>query len=386
MKGKAVYSTSIGNIEIAYEENTVTELKVINDYIGDGKRTIFTDIVFSELEEYFLGLRKDFDFSYKISGTKFEMDVLECICNIPYGETVSYGKLAEKIGRPGAARAVGTVCRKNRILFIIPCHRVIKSDGNTGEYACGKELKSKLILMEKAHKEIGMNYINDWEKILPKETFEKMISLKELTDEMRKENSIWPKSSNVFKALEITNPSNVSCVIIGQDPYHTPEVANGLAFASGLESYTPPSLRNISKELMREYGKQLTDNSLLGWAKQGVLLMNVTLTVDEHKPNSHHKIGWDDVTFNIIKSAVIHNPGCTVLSWGGNAKKLSEKLMKDTGFSESVSSIIYSSHPSGLSCYRKLGEYPAFNESNCFLEVNRVLNSVGKCQIDWFKS
>lgn len=231
-----------------------------------------------------------------------------------------------------------------------------------------------------------MNYLEDWKRILPEETWERMMTLKEETDGMRKESTVWPRSENVFRALEITDPSDISCVIIGQDPYHTPGVANGLAFASGLPSYTPPSLKNISKELMREYGKPLKDNSLSGLPGQGVLLLNVTLTVDEHKPNSHKKLGWDKVTFSIIKSAVINNPGCTVLSWGGNAKKLSERLMKDSSFSEAVSGIVYSSHPSGLSCYRSLGEYPAFNESDCFLKVNRLLKEAGKKEIDWFKS
>ena len=230
-----------------------------------------------------------------------------------------------------------------------------------------------------------MNYFDTWKKILPENTWNKMIELKELTDEMRKDNSIWPEKKDVFRALEITDPFNISCVIIGQDPYHTPGVANGLAFASGLNGYTPPSLKNVSKELVREYGKPLTDSSLLGWAEQGVLLLNVTLTVDEHKPNSHKKIGWDAVTYSIIKTAVIENPGCTVLSWGGNAKKLSLKLMKDKDFSEAVSEIVYSSHPSGLSCYRKLGEYPAFNESDCFKRINEILISNGKNKIDWFR-
>lgn len=153
MGKKAFYKTSVGSVQIEYSEETVTGIKLTDETPDEGGRTELTDRVYRELEEFLSGERKEFTVPFTVEGTAFEKAVLEEISRIPYGETVSYGELAERAGYPGAARAAGTVCGKNRLPFIIPCHRVIKGDGSYGEYGLGKDLKIRLLEMEKAEGE-----------------------------------------------------------------------------------------------------------------------------------------------------------------------------------------------------------------------------------------
>ncbi len=105
-----------------------------------------------EIEEYLAGSRKVFDFEYSIHGTEFELKVLSTMKEIPYGETLSYSGLAKRSGYPKASRAVGSVCRKNRLPLLFPCHRVIRSDGSIGNYAGGTDVKKYLLDMEKNSK------------------------------------------------------------------------------------------------------------------------------------------------------------------------------------------------------------------------------------------
>ncbi len=105
-----------------------------------------------QIDEYFQGLRKNFELPYTLSGSLFELSVLKEIINVPYGETISYARLANSSGYPKAVRAVATVCRKNKLPILIPCHRVIKSDGTPGKYSGGDLLKIALLELEKKYK------------------------------------------------------------------------------------------------------------------------------------------------------------------------------------------------------------------------------------------
>ena len=106
----------------------------------------------SQLEEYFSGTRKSFDLPLEINGTEFQLKVWKALCNIPYGETRSYKDIAEKIGNPKAVRAVGGANNKNKLMIVVPCHRVIGADGSLTGYAGGIEVKKKLLELEKKYK------------------------------------------------------------------------------------------------------------------------------------------------------------------------------------------------------------------------------------------
>ena len=144
---------------------------------------------------------------------------------------------------------------------------------------------------------------NKWDIIL-KEEYEKKY-FKDIIDFINKEyktKTIYPKKENIFNAFKYTDYDKVKVVIIGQDPYHEPNQAEGLAFSVTDEVIKPPSLKNIFKELETDMNISFpNNNSLIPWAKEGVLLLNTILTVEEHKPTSHKKIGWEKFTDQVIK-------------------------------------------------------------------------------------
>lgn len=148
---KYSFKTSLGYITIVEENNFITEILFKK---SDTSIALSVNMLKAktEIEEYILGTRKKFDFEYKINGTEFELKVLEAMKSIPYGELLSYSELSKKAGFPKAARATGSVCRKNKLPFLYPCHRVIRSDGSFGNYAGGIDIKAYLITMEKNRK------------------------------------------------------------------------------------------------------------------------------------------------------------------------------------------------------------------------------------------
>lgn len=146
---KAYYDTIFGTARIIYENNILYGLSIVDEEILENEKNEFTDKVYKELNEYFEGNRKEFDIDYSFLGTEFQIKVWKVLETIPYGETFTYLDVAKKIGNPKASRAVGMACNKNHIWIIVPCHRVIGSNGKMVGYAHGVDMKAKLLEIEK---------------------------------------------------------------------------------------------------------------------------------------------------------------------------------------------------------------------------------------------
>ena len=209
---------------------------------------------------------------------------------------------------------------------------------------------------------------NRWNDLL-KEEFNKdyFTKLIEFVKNEYKTKTIYPKQSEVFNAFRYTDYDNVKVVIIGQDPYHGPNQAEGLSFSVSNEVLKPPSLKNIFKELESDLGIQFPKhNSLKPWAKEGVLLLNAVLTVEEHKPTSHKDKGWEIFTDNVIK--IINNKEKPVvfILWGQYAKNKKYLITNKKHL------IIESAHPSPFSAYNGFFGSKPFSKTNAFLKKNNI--------------
>lgn len=184
---------------------------------------------------------------------------------------------------------------------------------------------------------------------------------------------VFPKKENIFKALELINPEDVKVVIIGQDPYHEANQANGLAFSVSEGVSIPRSLTNIFKELNYEFGYSIPkkNGDLSKWARQGVMLLNASLTVEEGKANSHSKLGWTIFTDDLISYLDKTQDGLIYILWGNYAYQKKELIHNEN------SKIIHCAHPSPLSASR------GFFYSDCFKKCNQLLKEKGKKEIDW---
>ena len=179
--------------------------------------------------------------------------------------------------------------------------------------------------------------------------------------------TVYPKKEDILNAYWLTEPSKVKVVILGQDPYHEPNQANGLAFSVNEGVKIPPSLRNIYKEIENDIGKVASKNGdLTCWAKQGVFLLNTVLTVRKGEANSHKDIGWETFTDNTIKYLNdIDSPKVFIL-WGNNARK-KKKLITNKNHL-----ILESAHPSPLSANRGFFGNNHFSKTNNFLLENKL--------------
>ena len=188
----------------------------------------------------------------------------------------------------------------------------------------------------------------------------------------REEVSVFPEEKNVFRALELTPFESVKVVILGQDPYHGFGQAHGLSFSVQKGTPLPPSLRNIYKELQEDLGGELpTEGDLSHWAKQGVLLLNTVLTVEEGNANSHKGMGWERLTNRLIESLNELNHPVIFILWGKPAQD-KEKLITNPNHV-----ILKAPHPSPLSAYR------GFFGSKPFSKVNEILIQQGQTPIRW---
>ncbi|MGL5204900.1 MAG: uracil-DNA glycosylase, partial [Metamycoplasmataceae bacterium] len=143
-----------------------------------------------------------------------------------------------------------------------------------------------------------------------------------IQQEIINHKTIYPNQKDIYRCFEETDFDKMKVILFGQDPYHSKGVADGLAFSTNLLK-TPPSLLNIFKEIKNEYPDVLINsNNLITWAKQGILLMNTCLTVEEGKPNSHSKIGWDIFIANFIQFLNEKKEFLIFVLWGNNARKL----------------------------------------------------------------
>ncbi|MGN1201546.1 MAG: uracil-DNA glycosylase [Candidatus Caccovivens sp.] len=212
----------------------------------------------------------------------------------------------------------------------------------------------------------------NWANLL-KDEFEKPYfkQLQQFLEEEYSTHTIYPTMENIFTALNATKYEDVKVVIIGQDPYHEPNQAHGLAFSvqDGVE--LPPSLVNIYNEIEDDLGiKCDRSGNLLRWAKQGVLLLNTSLTVRRGQANSHRGKGWEIFTNEIIKQLSKREDPMVFILWGSNAQDFAPEISKQH-------LVIKSPHPSPLSAYR------GFFGSKPFSKTNNFLVTHGKTPIDW---
>lgn len=197
---------------------------------------------------------------------------------------------------------------------------------------------------------------------------------RELTDFVEKERAngpVYPPREEVFAALEATPYDQVKVLILGQDPYHGAGQGHGLCFSVQPGVKTPPSLRNIYKEMKEELGHPVPDNGyLMPWARQGVLLLNAVLTVREAEPNSHKGKGWEKVTDAVIRAVASRPDPAVFVLWGNYAKK------KLPLIDEERHAVVQGAHPSPLSAKKFFGSRP-------FTQINAAVAAQGHAPIDW---
>lgn len=217
---------------------------------------------------------------------------------------------------------------------------------------------------------------NDWDEILKGEFHSSYyLELREFLKSEYSTGRIYPPMNDIFNALRYTSYSDTRVVILGQDPYHGPGQAHGLCFSVQPGVKFPPSLQNIFKELYTEYGMTPPPTGeLTGWAKQGVLLLNTTLTVREGMPQSHKGRGWETLTDNIIKAIAKKDSPVVFILWGGNARAKKSLITNPNHL------VLECAHPSPLSAYN------GFFGCNHFIKTNEFLKSKGLTEIDWSKT
>ena len=214
---------------------------------------------------------------------------------------------------------------------------------------------------------------NTWDNLLTEEV--KKDYFKELIEYVNNEyktKTIYPKKTEVFNAFKYTDYKDVKVVILGQDPYHGPNQAEGLSFSVSNEVIKPPSLKNIFKELESDLKIPLPEhNSLKPWAKEGVLLLNAVLTVEEHKPASHANKGWETFTDEIIKIINKKDEPVVFILWGNYAREKKKYITNPIHY------IIESPHPSPFSARN------GFFGSKPFSKTNDFLKRQGIKEINW---
>lgn len=189
----------------------------------------------------------------------------------------------------------------------------------------------------------------------------------------RQQHTCYPPGSKIFNAFDSTPFDKVKVVILGQDPYHEPGQAMGLCFSVPQGIVVPPSLVNIIKEINDDLGTQIstTCGDLSGWADQGVLLLNATLTVREHAAGSHQRHGWETFTDAAISALSQRRHGIVFLLWGSYA--IAKKALID----QTKHHVLTAPHPSPLSAYR------GFFGCRHFSQTNALLQQQGLQPIDW---
>ena len=214
---------------------------------------------------------------------------------------------------------------------------------------------------------------NDWDLYLKdeyqKDYYKELINF---VDNEYKNKTIYPKKSEIFNAFRYTSYKDTKVVILGQDPYHGVNQAEGLSFSVKNSVKKPPSLQNIFKELETDLGIPFPEvNSLIPWAKEGVLLLNAVLTVQESHPASHKDKGWEIFTDEVIKILNKKETPVVFILWGNFARN-KKKLITNP-----IHYVIESAHPSPFSAYN------GFFGSKPFSKTNQLLKSKGLKEINW---
>lgn len=190
--------------------------------------------------------------------------------------------------------------------------------------------------------------------------------LRDIVDKEYDSKTIFPPKDMIFRALDLCDYDDVKVVILGQDPYHEVNQANGLAFSVTKEVKIPPSLVNIYKELKDDLGIEIANHGdLTKWAKQGVLLLNNVLTVEEGKANSHKGLGWETFTLNVIRYLNEREKPLVFILWGKNA-------IEKKRYIDDHHLVLTSVHPSPLSAYRGFFGSKPFSKANEFLIANEI--------------
>lgn len=218
-----------------------------------------------------------------------------------------------------------------------------------------------------------VKFNNSWDKILEGE-FDKpyYYALHDFLKEEYKHETIYPPAQDLFSAMRVTSYEDTKIVILGQDPYHGPGQAHGMAFSVQPGVPTPPSLKNIYKELNATMGCYIPNNGyLMKWAKQGVLLLNTVLSVRASKPQSHKGKGWETFTDDVIKILNEREDPVIFLLWGAPARK------KAALITNPQHKILEAAHPSPLSAYN------GFFGCDHFRKANALLVEMGKTPIDF---
>ncbi len=209
---------------------------------------------------------------------------------------------------------------------------------------------------------------HSWKEILQEEFdkpyFEELVSKVKLE---YKTKTIFPKGSLIFNAFNLCPFDKVKVVILGQDPYHEVGQAHGLAFSVPEGIALPPSLQNIYKEIESDLGIKVSQNGdLTRWAKQGVLLLNSTLTVEQHRAASHQNFGWETFTDDVIHKLSLEKEHLVFILWGSFAIKKSNLIDKTKHL------VLTSVHPSPLSAYRGFFGNKHFSKTNNYLVANNI--------------
>lgn len=214
---------------------------------------------------------------------------------------------------------------------------------------------------------------NEWDEIL-KDEFQSdyYAQIRETLKQEYASHEIYPPMQDIFNALRYTSYSDVKAVLLGQDPYHGPGQAHGLCFSVRPGVAPPPSLQNIFKELQSDMGLPAPHSGcLIPWAKEGVLMLNTTLTVRRSQANSHSKIGWTKFTDAIIQKLNDHEQPIVFLLWGSNARSKKALITNPNHL------ILETVHPSPLSAHQ------GFFGSRHFSQCNEFLMAHGIAPIDW---
>ena len=215
--------------------------------------------------------------------------------------------------------------------------------------------------------------MNTWAALLQREIgSQRHTELQQFIAHERLVSTVFPPAQDVYAALELTPFESTKVVVLGQDPYHGLGQAHGLSFSVRGNTPIPPSLRNIFQELFTDVAIQREQNGdLTGWARQGVLLLNTTLTVREGEPGSHKNRGWEHIT-DTVMSALNEKPTRVVfVLWGAHARN------KKTLITQAHHVVIESAHPSPLSAHR------GFFGSKPFSQINSALEEAGLSPIKW---
>lgn len=220
-----------------------------------------------------------------------------------------------------------------------------------------------------------VNLGNDWDDILAEE-FRKdyYLKLREFLKSEYKNHTVYPGMYDIFNALKATAYDDVKVLILGQDPYHEPGQAHGMAFSVMPGVKRPPSLVNIFKELEDDLGIKPPEDGngyLMSWAESGVLLLNTALTVRAHEANSHSGKGWEILTDRIIELLNEREKPLVFILWGGNARSKVKLIKNDRHL------VLEGPHPSPLSAYR------GFFGGKYFSRANNFLERTGQKPVNW---